>query len=181
MVLYARKGIKFNRKGKNMFKKLFAAALLVCGGAVGAFAADIIALDLNFYSSNGGVVENVVWGALPEGVTVEQRIRFGNPKLKGFAYPVRIDFGKTKSVKLKFVVTSGSGRLAPSLCGYSVLPDGKRGKFVFKCTKLEFGDEPARVKLPHTVKKWINMMPPWGITVEKGDIITLVAEFESAE
>ena len=60
-------------------------------------------------------------------------------------------------------------------------PGGKHGKFVFKCTKLEFGDEPARVKLPHTVVTWINMMPPWGITVEKGDIITLVAEFEPAE
>ena len=162
-----------------MFRKFFAAVLLIFGGAVAVAAADIIALDLNFYSSNGGVVETV--GAPPEGVTVNQRIRFSSPKLKGFAYPVRIDFGKTKSVKLKFVVTEGSGRLSPSLCGLTKLPNGKYGTFVFKCTKLEFGDEPARVKLPLTVKKWINMMPPWGITVEKGDIITLVAEFAPAE
>ena len=155
-----------------MFKKLFAALLLVFCGAVGASAATI-ALDLNFYSNNGGVVETV--GSLPDGVVMNQRIRFSNPKLKGFAYPVRIDFNKVKAVKLRFVVTEGSGRLAPSLCGQP------SGKFVFKCTKLEFGDEPARVKLPCTVKKWINMMPPWGITVEKGDIITLVAEFAPAE
>lgn len=156
-----------------MFKKLFAALLLVFCGAAGSFAADVIALDLNFYSNNGGVVETV--GSLPDGVVMNQRIRFSNPKLKGFAYPVRIDFAKVKAVKLRFVVTEGSGRLAPSLCGQP------GGKFVFTCTKLEFGDEPARVKLPCTVKKWINMMPPWGITVEKGDIITLVAEFAPAE
>ena len=156
-----------------MCKKLFAVLLALFCGAVGASAADVIALDLNFYSSNGGVVETV--GSLPDGVVMNQRIRFGNPKLKGFAYPVRIDFDKIKSVKLRFVVTEGSGRLAPSLCGQP------SGKFVFKCTKLEFGDEPARVKMPCTVTKWINMLPPWGITVEKGDIITLVAAFEAAE
>ena len=162
-----------------MFKKLFAALLLVFCGAAGSFAADVIALDLNFYSNNGGVVETV--GSLPDGVVMNQRIRFSNPKLKGFAYPVRIDFAKIKAVKLRFVVTEGSGRLAPSLCGNTKLPNGKYATFVFKCTKLEFGDEPARVKLPFTVKKWTNMMPPWGITVEKGDIITLVAEFAPAE
>ena len=159
-----------------MFKKLFAALLLVFCGAAGSFAADVIALDLNFYSNNGAVVETV--GTLPEGVRMNPRIRFSNPKIKGFAYPVRIDFDKARTVKLRFVVTEGSGRIAPSLCGVTRLPDGKYANFTFKCTKLEFGDEPARVKLPFTVTKWVNMMPPWGITVEKGDILTLVAEFE---
>lgn len=163
-----------------MFRKLFAVMLLAACGALSAAAADIIALDLNFYTRDGGTVKVV--GKLPDGVTMGRKIRFSNPKLKGFAYPVRIDFAKVKSIDLKFIVSAGSGKLAPSLCGIVVDAEGKMtGKFVFKCTKLEFADEESPLKLPMTIQKWINMFPPWGVPVSEGDLVTVKATFESAE
>ena len=163
-----------------MFKKSFAALLLVFCGAVPAFAANVIAMDLNFYTKDGGTVKVV--GNLPDGVTMGRKIRFGNPKLKGFAYPVRIDFDKVKSVDLKFVVSSGSGKIAPSLCGIVIDSEGKMiGKFVFKCTKLEFCDEDSPRELPMIIEKWINMFPPWGVPVIEGDTVTVKAVFESVE
>ena len=163
-----------------MFGKTLVTLLLAVCGTVAASAANIIAMDLNFYSNNGGVLDTV--GKLPDGVRMDERIRFSNPKLKGFAYPVRIDFDKNKSIELRFVVISGSGRLAPSLCGHFTRPDGKvGGKFVFKCTRMEFCDEPTKKPLPFTVEKWVNMFPPWGVTVTKGDIITVRAEFEAVK
>ena len=163
-----------------MFKKLFAVMLLAACGALSADAANVIALDLNFYTRDGGTVKAV--GKLPDGVTMGKKIRFSNPKLKGFAYPVRIDFDKVKSIDLKFVVSAGSGKLAPSLCGIVVNSDGKTtGKFVFKCTKLEFADEDSPRQLPMVIEKWINMFPPWGVPVTEGDTVTVKATFESAE
>ena len=163
-----------------MFRKFFVAMLLVAGGAVSAFAANVIAMDLNFYTKDGGTVKPV--GELPAGVTMGRKIRFSNPKLKGFAYPVRIDFDKVKSIELKFVVSAGSGKLAPSLFGMVTDAEGKMtGKFVFRCTKLEFADEDSPRDLPMTIEKWINMFPPWGVPVTEGDIITVKATFESAE
>ena len=163
-----------------MFKKFFAAMLLVAGGAVSAFAAHVIEMDLNFYTKDGGTVKAV--GKLPDGVTMGRKIRFSNPKLKGFAYPVRIDFDKVKSIDLKFVVSAGSGKIAPSLCGMVTRADGTMaGKFVFKCTKLEFCDEDTPKTLPFTVDKWINMFPPWGVPVTEGDTVTVKATFESIE
>ena len=163
-----------------MFKKCFAVMLLVAGGAVSSFAANVIAMDLNFYTTDGGTVKPV--GKLPDGVTMERKIRFSNPKIRGFAYPVRIDFDKVKAVDLKFVVSSGSGKIAPSLCGIVVNSEGKiTGKFVFKCTKLEFCDEDTPKGLPFTVKQWVNMFPPWGVPATEGDTFTVKAVFESAE
>ena len=163
-----------------MSKKLFVAVLLSAFGAVSAFAANVIAMDLNFYTKDGGTVKPE--GKLPDGVTMNRKVRFSNPKLKGFAYPVRIDFDKVKSVDLKFTVTAGSGKIAPSLCGIVTKPDGSMaGKFVFKCTKLEFCDEDSPHKLPMTIEKWINMMPPWGVPVTEGDTVTVRATFESAD
>ena len=163
-----------------MFRKSLAAMLLVICGAVPAFAANVIAMDLNFYTKDGGTVKAV--GKLPDGVTMGRKIRFSNPKLKGFAYPVRIDFDKVKSIDLKFVVSAGSGKIAPSLCGMVTRADGTMaGKFVFKCTKLEFCDEDTPKTLPFTVDKWINMFPPWGVPVTEGDTVTVKATFESIE
>ena len=152
-----------------MFKKFFAALLLVAGA--GLSAAEIISLDLNFYSTDGGTLRAV--GKLPSGVVMRKRVRFSNPELKGFAYPLRIDFGKNKVLKLTFVVTSGSGRIAPSLSA----PKTKSGKLVYKCTKFVFCDEPTPRKLPLKVEKWINMYPRC-VDVTEGEIITVVAEFE---
>ena len=153
-----------------MFRKFFAALLLFCG-AVSASAAEIISLDLNFYSTDGGTVRVV--GKLPPGVVMNKRIHFSNPALKGFAYPLRIDFNKNKSIKLTFVVTAGSGRIAPSLSA----PKTKSGKLVYKCTKFVFCDEPTPRKLPLKVVKWINMYPQC-VDVTEGDTVTIVAEFE---
>ena len=152
-----------------MFKKFFAALLFVAGA--GLSAAEIISLDLNFYSTDGGTLRAV--GKLPSGVVMRKRVRFSNPELKGFAYPLRIDFGKNKVLKLTFVVTSGSGRIAPSLS----TPKTKSGKLVYKCTKFVFCDEPTPRKLPLKVEKWINMYPRC-VDVTEGEIITVVAEFE---
>ncbi len=163
-----------------MFGKIFAAmALIVCGAAT-SFAAKVIALDLNFYTKDGGTVKPV--SELPDGVTMGRKIRFSNPKLKGFAYPVRIDFDKVKSIDLKFTVNAGSGKIAPSLCGMVTDQEGKMiGKFIFKCTKLEFCDEDSPRELPMTIEKWINMFPPWGVPVTEGDTVTVKAIFEKAE
>ncbi len=160
-----------------MFKKLLAAILLFAG--VAASAGRIIALDLNYYGPEGFSIKPA--GKLPPGVVMKKRKNYSNPALVGFAYPIRINFDKVKSVELKFVVTSGGGRIAPSLNGYATNPKGKRsGPFVFKCTKFEFCDEPTTRKLPHTVKKWINMLPR-NVEVTEGDTLTLVATFEDAE
>ena len=154
-----------------MFRKLFAAVTLIACGAATSFAAEVFSLDLNFYSTDGGTLKAV--GKLPPGVVMKKRIRFLNPELKGFAYPLRIDFDKNKSLKLTFVVTSGSGRIAPSLS----TPKTKSGKLVYKCTKFVFCDEPTPRKLPLTITKWINMYPRC-VDVTEGEIITIVAEFE---
>ena len=163
-----------------MFGKSLAVMLLTLCGVLSASAANVIAMDLNFYTKDGGTVKVV--GELPAGVTMGRKIRFSNPKLKGFAYPVRIDFDKVKSIDLKFVVSAGSGKIAPSLCGMVTRPDGTRANnFVFKCTKLEFCDEDTPKTLPFTVEKWVNMFPPWGVPVTEGDTVTVKATFESAD
>ena len=154
-----------------MFKKLFAAMVLVAGAAVAVSAAEIYSLDLNFYSTDGGTVKVV--GKLPPGVVMNKRTRFSNPALKGFAYPLRIDFNKNRTLKLTFAVTSGSGRIAPSLSA----PKTKSGKLVYKCTKFVFCDEPTPRKLPLKVVKWVNMYPRC-VDVTEGDTVTIVAEFE---
>ena len=154
-----------------MFKKFFAAMVLVAGATVAVSAAEIYSLDLNFYSTDGGTVKVV--GKLPAGVVMNKRIRFSNPALKGFAYPLRIDFNKNRTLKLTFVVTSGSGRIAPSLSA----PKTRSGKLVYKCTKFVFCDEPTPRKLPLKVVKWVNMYPRC-VDVTEGDTVTVVAEFE---
>ena len=163
-----------------MFKKFFVTMLSVFCGALSVFAANIIEMDLNFYTQDGGTVKPA--GELPEGVTMGKKIRFSNPKIKGFAYPVMIDFDKVKSMDLKFSVSAGSGKIAPSLCGLVINADGKMtGKFVFKCIKLEFCAEKSPRELPMTIEKWINMFPPWGVPVTEGDTVTVKATFEKVE
>lgn len=152
-----------------MFRKFFAALLLVAGA--GLSAAEIIPLDLNFYSTDGGTVKAV--GKLPPGVVMKKRVRFSNPELKGFAYPLRIDINRNKTLKLVFVVTAGSGRIAPSLSTART----KSGKLVYKCTKFVFCDEPTPRKLPFKVEKWSNMYQRC-VDVTEGEVITIVAEFE---
>lgn len=159
-----------------MKKKFFAAVLLLAGAALSA--AELVTLDLNYYSTEATSIRPV--GALPRGVSMVRRVKFGNPKLKGFAYRVLIDLGKTKSAELKFVVT-GSGRICPSLSGRITNARGKplRG-LIFQCTSFEFCDEPSAVKLPAVIRKWTNMLPR-GIDVSDGETLTFKATFEKAE
>jgi len=161
-----------------MFRKLFTALLLSVGAAVCLRAAEIVALDLNYYSE--GPVSVKLEGKLPGGVTMAKPKKFRDPKLKGLAFRIRIDLAKAQSVDLKFTVT-GSGRICPSLSGYTSNAKGNAtGKFVYKCTAFEFCDEPAALKLPFVVKKWKNMLPK-GIDVSDGETVTVKASFEKAD
>jgi len=161
-----------------MFGKLFAAALLAAGAAVCVRAAEIVSIDLNYYSTEPISVKVV--GKLPKGVTMPKPIKFRDPKLKGLAFRIRVDLAKAQSIDLKFVV-SGSGRICPSLSGYTSNAKGKAsGKFVYKCTAFEFCDEPPAVKLPFTVVKWKNMLPR-GVDVTDGETVTIKATFERAD
>lgn len=158
-----------------MFKSLFVALLLVCCGAVSA--AEIVALDLNFYST--GPISIKAVGKLPVGVTLGKPIKYRNPALKGLAFPIRIDLGKTKKIDIALTV-SGDGRICPSLNGSVTGARGKRiRQLKFKCTALEFCDEPA-AQLPRVIEKWTNMLSR-GIEVTDGETITVKASFEKAE
>jgi hypothetical protein len=160
-----------------MFRKFFAATLLA-GAALCAAAAEIISIDLNYYSTEPISVRPE--GKLPRGVTMVKPVKFRDPKFKGLAFRIRVDIAKAQSVNLKFTV-SGSGRICPSLSGHTVNAKGRStGQFVFKCTRFEFCDEPPAVKLPFVVGKWKNMLPR-GIDVSDGETVTLKASFEKAE
>ena len=159
-----------------MFKNLFAAVLLVCGGVVSA--AEIVSLDLNLYST--GPISVKAAGKLPSGVTLGKPIKYRNPQLKGLAFPVRIDLGKTRTVEISLVV-SGDAKICPSLSGRVTGAKGKRiRQLKFKCTAFEFCDEPTPYKLPRVIEKWTNMLPR-GIEVSDGEIITVKATFEKVE
>ena len=159
-----------------MFRSLFAAALLISCGAVSA--AEIVAMDLNFYSTGPISVKPV--GKLPAGVALGKPIKYRNPNLKGLAFPVRIDLGKTKTVNIAFTV-SGDGRICPSLTGHVTNARGKRTRQMkFKCTAFEFCDEPSPFKLPRVIEKWTNMMSR-GVDVSDGETITVKATFAKAD
>ena len=159
-----------------MFKSLFAAALLIVCGA--ASAAEVVAMDLNLYSTGPISVKPV--GKLPAGVTLGKPIKYRNPALKGLAFPVRIDLGKTKTVNIAFTV-SGDARICPSLTGHVTNSRGKRVRQLkFKCVAFEFCDEPSTLKLPRVIEKWTNMLPR-GIDATDGETITVKATFAKAE
>ena len=91
-------------------KVLFASllSLLMCAGAL---ATEVATISFNFYS--GG--EIVLEGKAPEGVTICPKIRFHNPKLFGYAFPLEVNLEKTKSVELTFKVKGGSGKMEASV------------------------------------------------------------------
>ena len=51
-----------------MFKRFFAALLLAAGASLAASAAELVSLDLNYYSE--GPISIKVDGKLPKGVTM---------------------------------------------------------------------------------------------------------------
>ena len=150
-------------------KKLMLLAML-CGTALALSAADWVEIDFNFYNPDGVIT---VEGKLPEGVTFGKKIRFHNPKLKGNAFPVRVDLEKTQSVDLKFKV-KGEGKIIPSVCG---IPVPKRSGWEIECLEFEFcGD--ASDKTPFTFTKWTSMGSNPPFVAEDGETITLKAKFK---
>ena len=141
-------------------------SLLACAGA---FATEIASISFNFYS--GGVI--VPEGEVPAGVTICKKIRFHDPKLFGYAHPLEVNLDKTKSIKMKFKVKGGEGRVVVSVNAKAV-KDGKRQPAPkIKCTEFILNDEEATT--PFTYNKWKAVKE---ITVEDGDTITLEASFE---
>ena len=153
-------------------KKLLLTGVLSLLACAGAFATDIVTISFNFYSAG----EIVLDGKAPEGVTICRKIRFHNPKLFGFAFPVQINLDKTKSVELKFKVKGGSGKMEASVSLMAVKDGKKLPVPTLKCTEFELNEEEANT--PFTFKKWKGVKT---IMLEDGDTITIKASFDKAE
>lgn len=148
--------------------------IAVLAGLFAAFfaasAADFVVIDLNFYSETGTIA---VEGKLPEGVTMPKKVRFINPKLKGYAFRLNVDLSKTRSVDVKFKV-KGAGKIDPSVSCMSI---PKRAGMEVECLEFEFCGE-ASDKTPLVFKKWTSMggQPPF--VAEDGEALTLKAKFK---
>ena len=150
-------------------KKLLLAGLLSFMAGAGAFATEIATISFNFYSD--GVIE--LDGKAPEGVTICRKIRFHNPKLHGFAFPLEINLDKTKTVDLKFKVKGGSGKMQVSMNCAAVKNGKKLPAPTLECTEFVLDDE--EVATPITIKKWTGVK--W-VQLEDGDTITVKATFK---
>ena len=160
-----------------MLSKIIVGLTALCV-AVSAGAASIVSFHFNFYCEGG---ELELLGTPSPGVKFGKKIRFRNPALVGHAFPVEIDLDKTREMEVTLVVTSGSGRIVPSLSGRIRDPRSKKTRpLKFVCTKFEFCGEPPAKKLPFTVAKWTNMLPA-GVIVTEGETVTIKASFEKAE
>ena len=145
-------------------------ALLFCGAALAVSATDFVAIDLNFYNLEGAITAA---GKLPEGVLMGKKIRFRNPKLKGYAFPVLINLDKTQSVDIKLKV-KGAGRIYPSV---SCRPVPKREGWEIECLEFEFcGD--ASDKVPLAFRKWTSLSGDKPFVAEDGETITVKAKFK---
>ena len=150
-------------------KKLLLAGILALLACAGASATEIATISFNFYS--GG--EIVLEGEVPAGVTICRKIRFHNPKLFGYAFPLNIDLSKTKSVELKFKVRGGEGKMEASVNCRAVKNGKKVPGLKLKCTEFVLNDE--EVATPFTFNKWTGVKK---IMLEDGDTITIRATFE---
>lgn len=156
-----------------MFCK-FAAGFFAVMLAVAASAAEIISYQLNFYSADGDLK---LQGKPSAGVKLKKKIRFRNPELIGHAFPLEIDLNETDTIEATVVITSGSGKIVPSLSARGT-KSGRGGRFSsFVCTEFDYCGEPSAKKLPFTVTKWTNMLPA-GVIVSEGDTVTIRAKFE---
>ena len=153
-------------------KKLLLVGLWTLLFCAGAYATDIAVISFNFYSDGEIVLE----GQAPAGVTICRKIRFHNPKLHGFAFPLEINLDKTKSVDLKFKVKGGSGKMVTSVNCRAVKNGKKQPAPTLKCTEFVLDDEEADT--PIIIKKWKAVKE---ITLEDGDTISVKATFESAK
>lgn len=155
-----------------MLKKLVFAGLLSLLACAGAFAEEFVSISFNFYSA--GVI--VPEGEVPAGVTIGKKIRFHNPKLFGFAHPLEMNLGKTKSIKMKFKVKGGDGKVVVSVNSRAVKNGKKLPAPKIKCTEFVLNEE--EVSTPFTYNKWKAVKQ---IEVVDGDTITLEAAFEPAK
>ena len=133
-------------------------------------AVDFVSIDLYFYDPDGVIT---VEGELPEGVTMPPKIRFINPKVKGYAFRLNVNLDKTQSVDVKLKV-KGAGRIDPSV---SCRPEPKRTGWEIECSEFEFCGE-ASDKTPLVFKKWTSMGPQPMFVAEDGETITVKAKFK---
>ena len=157
-----------------MLKKMLLAGVLALLVSAGAFAADVLAMSLNFYDDDGNVT---VAGELPAGVMMKKRIRFSNKKLKGYAYPVTIEIDRAPSVDLSFKI-EGAGEFVVSV--NPVIWEGNKivSTMKVKCTEFVLNGKP-RKNIPFTFDKWTAVNDK--IKVKDGDIVTVKATFEKVE
>ena len=158
-----------------MFKKILLAGVFTLVTTVGAFAADTLAMSLNFYADNGEITPV---GDLPAGVLMSKKIKFpAKSKLKGYAWPVSIEIDRAPSIELQFKV-KGSGELVVSLNPEIWRPgEGIVSRMTVKCT--EFVLDGRKSKVPFTFSKWTKAAR--GVMVEDGDVITIKATFEKVK
>ena len=156
-----------------MLKKMLLAGAVSLLVSAGAFAADVLAMSLNFYDNDGNVT---VAGDLPEGVMMKKRIRFSNKKLPGYAYPLAIEIDRAPSVDLAFKI-EGSGEFVVSV--NPVIWEGGKitSTMKVKCTEFVLNGK-ARKAVPFTFDKWF---PAGKIKVKDGDTVTIKATFEKVE
>ena len=156
-----------------MFKKMLLAGVLALLVSVGAFAADVLAMSLNFYDNDGNVA---VVDELPAGVMMKKRIRFSNKKLPGYAYPLYIEIDRAPSVDMSFKII-GQGEFVVSV--NPVIWSGNKivSTMKVKCTDFVLNGKPRTV-LPVTFDKWTAIGK---INVKDGDIVTIKATFEKVE
>jgi len=158
-----------------MFKKILLAGVFALATAVGAFAADTLAMSLNFYSDNGKIAPV---GDFPAGVLMGKPVKFANKKLKGYAWPVTVEIDRAPSIELTFKI-KGSGELVVSL-NPEIWVSGKGivSRMTVKCTEFVLDGRPNK-KVPFTFSKWTKASR--GIMVEDGDVITVKATFEKVK
>ena len=152
-----------------MSKKVLFASLLSLLMCAGALATEVATISFNFYS--GG--EIVLEGKAPAGVTICRKIRFHNPKLFGYAFPLEVNLDKTKSVELTFKVKGGSGKMEASVNCRAFNGRKKLPAPTLRCTEFVLNDE--EVATPFTIKKWKGVKT---VMLEDGDTITVKATFE---
>ncbi len=156
-----------------MLKKMLLAGAFSRLVSAGAFAADVLAMSLNFHDNDGNIT---VAGELPAGVMMAKRIRFSNKKLKGYAYPVMIEIDRVPTVDLTFKIT-GQGEFVVSV-NPEIWKDGKiASRMKVKCTEFVLNGKPRKAG-PLTFEKWF---PAGKIKVKDGDMVTIKATFEKVE
>ena len=155
-----------------MFKKMLLTGVFAFVFTAASFAADVLGMSLNFYSDKGRITPV---GDFPAGVLMGKPLKFpAKSKLKGYAWPVRIEIDRAPTIKLEFKV-EGNGELVVSLNPEIwVAGKGIVSRMTVKCIKFVLNGRPNK-KVPFTFSKWTKATR--GIMVEDGDTITIKAEF----